>query len=136
MTKDLGYGPRLSVEEFEKAIVALYAGQPADPGRLAALEIRRRELDLMIDHRLGRDYPQRRRDELWEIQRQVERRRWRLVFGWLWHAVSYRPLHRQANRLANYLVEEYAKVLSPEELRAYFDLREGDKPGLPLDSPR
>ncbi|MGE5468203.1 MAG: hypothetical protein ACM3Y9_12340 [Ignavibacteria bacterium] len=132
-SKDLGYGERLSAEEFDRRIVALYSGLPPDPGKQMQQETSRRELDLTIDHRLGTRFPQERREALWQIQQRVEKRRLRLLFGRLLSAFSYRPLYRQANGLAGYLVDEYAKVLSPEELQAYFDLAPGERPTLPFD---
>lgn len=130
---DRGYGARLSANEFQKQIVALHSGLPTDSKQQTQEEVSRRELDLTIDHRLGKDFPKERRDALWEIQREVERRRLRLILRWLLYSFSHKPLYNQANRLAGYLVDEYAKVLSPTELQAYFDLREGERPVLPME---
>ncbi|PYP84038.1 MAG: hypothetical protein DMG65_23145 [Candidatus Angelobacter sp. Gp1-AA117] len=40
---------------------------------------------------------------------------------------------RNAQSLAGYAAEEYAKVLSPEELKRFLDLKEGEPPVLPVD---
>jgi len=130
---DLGYGPRLSDKEYERRIVELYSGLPRSPGRKVEEEVGRRELDLTIDHRLGQDFPKERRDALWDIQRRVEKKRLRLVLYWFTNFISYRWLHRRANKIAGYLVDEYAKVLTKDELKAFFELREDERPMLPID---
>jgi len=38
-----------------------------------------------------------------------------------------------AQSLAGYAAEEYAKVLSPGELKRFLDLKEGEPPALPVD---
>jgi hypothetical protein len=133
VTDDLGYGPRLSAKEFEKRIVALYSGMPPNPSKQVEQEVHRREFDLTVDHRLGIGFPKDRREALWEIQQRIERKRIRLAFAWLLHVFSYKPLYGRANKLAAYMVREYAQVLSPNELEAFFELREGEQPVLPID---
>lgn len=130
---DLGHGTRLSAKEYERRIVALYAGLPPSPDKEEEISIRRRELDLTIDHRLGQDFPKDRREALWSIQQRVEKKRLRLMFQWLLHFISYRWVYSRANKLAGFLVDEYAKVLTKEELRAYFNLDEDERPTLPID---
>jgi len=130
---DLGHGSRLSDREYEQQIVALYDGLQPSPGKETEAKIHRRELDLTIDHRLGKDFPEARRDELWNIQQRVEKKRLRLMFHWLLHFISYRWLYARANKLAGYLVDEYAQVLTKDELQAFFDLGENERPALPID---
>ena len=128
------HGPRLSLEEYERRLVALYSGQPPMPTNAQDQEQRRRQLDLSIDYRLGRNFPTERRAALWEIAQRVEKRRLRLV---LWHAVRrLMPgrLAAKANGLAGFMVDEYAKVLSGDEIERYFDLPAGTRPGLPIDT--
>jgi hypothetical protein len=133
MKNDLGHGSRLSDREYERQIVALYSGLPPIPSKQVRENVRRRELELAIDHRLGQDFPKERREALWDIQQQVEKKRIRLVLYWLLHFFSYKWLYRRANRLAGYLVDEYAKVLTKDELQAFFDLGENEQPTLPID---
>ena len=133
MKNNIGHGPRLSDREYEKLIVELYSGLPPIPSKQKEASVRRRELDLTIDYRLGQDFPKERRDALWDIQQRVEKRRLRLVFHWLLHFISYRWVYARANKLAGYLVDEYSKVLTKDELQAFFDLRENEQPTLPID---
>lgn len=132
---DLGHGPRLSEREYERRIVELYSGLPPSPGKQLQEHIRRCELDLNIDCRLGRDFPHERREALWDIQQRIEKNRFRLILPWLFHSISYKWLHQDANKLARHLVEEYSKVLTKEELEAYFGSAESKNPILPLDKP-
>jgi hypothetical protein len=130
---DLGHGTRLTLKEYEKHIVELYSGLPSSLSKEEKINIHQRELNLTIDHRLGQDFPKDRREALWAIQQRVEKRRFRLMFQWLLHFISYRWLYSSANKLAGYLVDEYAKVLTKEELQAFFELRENERPTLPIE---
>ncbi|HME73405.1 MAG TPA: hypothetical protein VKM54_26610 [Myxococcota bacterium] len=82
MGNDLGYGRRLSDEQYDRRIVELYTDQPEAPSKQQQEWLRRQELELAIDHRLGVEFPRARRDALWMIQQRVEKKRRRLI---LWH---------------------------------------------------
>lgn len=132
--EDLGHGPRLSGEEYDRRIVLLHTGAPELPSREEDRKLRRAALDLAIDHRLGQDFPKERRDALWEVQQAVERRR-------LWLAAKYllgrlfgrrRPPLKGANKLAGWMVDHFGEVLDAAELESFFDLR-GSEPGVPFD---
>jgi hypothetical protein len=133
MQSELEYGPRLTDAEYEKQIVSLYRGLPPMLSPEQDRETRRRELNLAIDHRLGRYFPEERRSALWAAQQRVEKKRLRLAMKYLLHRLVTKLLARDAQSLAGYAVEEYAKVLSPEELRRFLDLKEGEPPSLPID---
>lgn len=133
MQSELEYGPRLTDAEYEKRIVSLYRGLPPMPSPEQDQEIRRQELNLAIDHRLGRAFPEERRSALWAAQQRVEKKRLRLAMKYLLHRLVTKLLVRHAQSLAGYAAEEYAKVLSPEELRRFLDLKEGEPPSLPID---
>lgn len=105
------------------------------PGRGEDRELRRAELDLAIDHRLGRDFPKERRERLWEVAQDVERRRLRLIGKHLLGRMLRRRQpgpEKAANRLAGWMVDHYAEVLDERELEAFFELG-GGKPALPFD---
>lgn len=132
-SKDLGHGPCLTTQEFDRQIVALHSGLPSHLSKEEEIKLRRRELDLTIDYRLGRNFPQQRRAALWNIQQQVEKKRLRLIFFWLFRFISYKWLYDRANKIGGYLVNEYAKVLTNDELHAYFDLKESEPQKLPIE---
>jgi hypothetical protein len=133
MPEDLGYGPLLSGEEYERRIVALYSGLPPVPSREQECQVRRQELDLAIDHRLGRDFPQSKREALWAIQERVEKKRGRLILKYVFRKFFFKSLVRDAQGLSGYLVEEYAKVLDQRELDSFFGPEEARNPALPID---
>jgi hypothetical protein len=65
------------------------------------------------------EFPRERRDALWAVHERVRRRRGQLL---LWHLVKRLVpgmLARRANRLSGYLAQEYAKVLTAEELAQF-----------------
>jgi hypothetical protein len=131
--KDLGHGARLSDEDYEKSIVQLYRGLPPLPSKEQEREVRRRELDLAIDHRLGRDFPRARRDALWAVQQRVEKKRLRLALRHLLRRWLPSVLVKGAQDLAGYMVDEYARVLDKDELESFFRLKPGQRPMLPVD---
>lgn len=134
MEKPFDHGQRLTLEDYQRQIAELYAQLSPASSEAGERAIRRHELELNIDHRLGCCFPKERRDALWAIHEQVEKRRFRLVFKYLFRRLFAKWLARDAQQLANFLVEEYAKVLTPEELQAFFGLSPGEKPVLPIDT--
>jgi len=136
MGADLSYGPRLTDEEYQRKIVALRSDLPPEPTPAQETQVRRQELDLAIQHRLGRDFPRQRSDALWEIQQRVEKKRRRLIWKYLLKGLFGRTVAGEAQGLAGELVGEYAKVLSPAELERFFGAEEVRHPALPIDTDR
>jgi len=135
MNGDLGYGPRLTEEEYDRAIVALHERLPPMPTREEDRAARRAELDLTIDHRLGREFPRAKRDALWQVVQSVERRRLRLIGRYLFSRVfplGGRRRERAGQGLAGALVEQFSRVLTSRELESFFELA-GSPPSLPVD---
>ncbi len=131
---ELDYGQRLSDEEYDRSIVALHSELPSVPSQEQQREVRRRELDLAIDYRLGCDFPRSRRDALWSVQQKVERRRIRLMFKYLLRRFFAKSLIKDAQGLAGYLVEAYGTVLNRTELECFFGEKEVRNPALPIDA--
>ena len=127
------HGPRLTDEEYERRIIEIHRGLPPLPTEEQDRLVRRMELDLAIDYRLGRGFPQERRELLWAIQQRVEKKRLRLALTYPFRWLFAKRLARGAQGLADYLVDEYAKVLTQTELRTFFGLEEGQQPALPID---
>jgi hypothetical protein len=129
------YGTRLTDDEYERRVVELHRGMPPMPTPEEDRALRRRALDLAIDHRLGRDFPQTRREALWAASERVDSRR-------IWLSVRYMlgtllwPVRRShAEALTKALTGEYSKVLSQPELSQFLGLKEGQRPALPVDPP-
>ncbi len=133
MSKDIDHGPRLTDEEYDKRIIRLHSDLPTELTQEQDRRIRRQELDLAIDHRLGCNFPSQRREALWAVQQRVERKRLKLIFKYLLRRFFAKSLARDAQGLAGYLVDEYAKVLDKAELESFFGTEEARRPALPID---
>ena len=133
MNDDLGYGPRLTDAEYDRRVIELQRNLPPVPSRSQEQWVRRRELNLAIDHRLGCDFPRSKREALWAIQERVDKKRGRLIFKYLLRKFYAKRLGQDAQRLGGYLVSEYAKVLSQSELEHFFGHEEVHRPTLPVD---
>jgi hypothetical protein len=126
------HGKRLSAKEYERKVAELYTDVPPVPSREQERKVRRRELDLTIDHRLGVAFPDERRAALWEVQEKVERRRGKLVLRYLIRTLVPGSVQRGSTRLADFLVSEYSKVLNQEELDRFLS---DEDPSGPNASP-
>lgn len=113
------HGPVLSDEEYERRIFALYDALPPMPSVDAERELRRRELDVLIDHRLGVRFPRERREALWAAQEHIEKRRTRLGIETLARALLPQRLQPKTSRLARFAIDEYAKILTSDELERF-----------------
>jgi hypothetical protein len=111
------YGPRLTGEEYDRAIVDLQRSMPPMPSREQERAQRRSALDLAIDHRLGRKFPQARRDALWAASERVESKRIWIGVKYLLRRLTGGRTHARA--LTKALGREYGKVLSPSELEQF-----------------
>lgn len=127
------YGTRLTDDEYDRRIVELYRGMPPMPGPEEDRALRRRALDLAIDHRLGRDFPQSRREALWVASERVESRRIWLGLKYMLGRLLWPVRRRHAEALTNALAAEYSKVLTRPELEQFLGLEKGQRPVLPID---
>ena len=111
------YGPRLTDEEYDRAIVDLHRGMSPMPTRDEDRARRRRALDLAIDHRFGRNFPQERREALWKASERVESKRIWIGLKYLIRSLAGGRAHAEA--LTKALGREYGKVLTPAELEQF-----------------
>lgn len=135
MAQTADFGRKLSGEEYERRVVELYSGAPPLPDDNQDRALRRRELDLQIDHRLGVDFPAGRRERLFEVQCGLDQVGPVSLLRYALGRLMPSFLVRHARFLADDTVRAYAQVLSEEELRQFLDLEAG-KPvrGLPVDT--
>jgi hypothetical protein len=134
MPEALDYGPRLTDDEYERRIIELHRGLPPMPTKAQDEAVRRGELELAIDYRLGRDFPRERREALWAVRQRVEKRRLRFAMRGLLGRLFGTPPASDAQRLAGYAVDEYATVLSGPELERFLGVPEGGQPALLIDA--
>ena len=133
MQREPEYGPRLSQEEYESRIHDLYRSLPPLPSPDQDREVRRQELNLTVDHRLGCNFPEDRRSALWEAQQRIETKRLRLGMKYLLRRLTAMLLARHAESLAGYAAKEYSKVLSDDEVKLFLNLKPNELPTLPVD---
>jgi hypothetical protein len=121
MMPALRHGRKLSGEQYDRAVVDLY--RDGSPERSDVdLRYRERELNLTIDHRLGVDFPLVKRKALWNVHVELEKHRARTLLL----TVVGGSMATVFGRAASLLVNEYAKILDPLELKAFFDLNDFD----------
>ncbi|MCU7906514.1 MAG: hypothetical protein KZQ76_11875 [Candidatus Thiodiazotropha sp. (ex Epidulcina cf. delphinae)] len=109
------------------------------PGKEEDLAIRRQELNLSIDYRLGVDFPRQKREALWEIMQKVEKRRLWLGLKYGLRMLFFRnsiPKHlpEKADVLAGFLIDAFSGILNERERYSFFELEPGEKAALPLDN--
>lgn len=130
---ELNYGTRLSGEEYDRAIVELYSNMPSIPSKEQRKEIRHQELNLAIDYRLGTDFPQDKREALWSVQKKLEKHRITLMFKYLFRRFFFKIFVKEAEGLANFVIDAYAEVLNEVELEQFFGKDQVYNPSLPIE---
>jgi len=112
------YGPKITREESDQRCIEL-ALKYETPSKAQELEVKRATMDVMIDHKLGQNFPQDRRDRLWDYQEGFHK-------TMLLHtakAFVVRPWDPMGS-LGKDLVKRFAKELTMDELKQYFDYTE------------
>jgi hypothetical protein len=110
------YGARLSLDEYERRLVALQSRAPSRPSRAERARLDRAELDLFIDRRLGTAFPGDRRQALWAVQREVRRQWPRLLLGHLLSRLLPKPQSVVRPGPPGFMRRLYAKILDDEDL--------------------
>jgi len=131
------YSPRLSEQEYEQGIAELY--KQAAEGQLSAAPqnpdniIKEKEFQLTIDYRLGINFPAEKREALWKAKERAEMQKLRLIGKYFKVSLKKRAFADGMQIMLERMMEEFSKVLTPDELNAFMALQEGEKPVLPID---
>ena len=133
MKNNLNYGRCLTYSEYAKLLADLYSALPPIPSKEEEARVRREELDITINYRLGCGFPGSRREALWRIQQRIEKKRIRLIFKYIIRRLFPTFFARSVNKIANFMVDEYAQVLTEEELKCYFGEEEVKGPAIPIN---
>lgn len=115
----LDHGPRISKREFERHITKLYEKTPSNLNREEQFSLMQKELDLIIDHRLGINFPIERREKLWRIRRKTESS----IAKNILFLFSRSLLKFRTAGIADKLLKDYREVLSKKEFNAFFDIK-------------
>lgn len=112
----LPYGATITQEELESRVLALHNSAPPIPTPQQDRRIRHGELNAMIDHKLGVDFPLARRKVLWDVQQRLDRKRLLHVLkGFVTNPLS------PSQALDKPQIRGFAQVLNEKELQAFFE---------------
>lgn len=112
----LPYGATISQQQYDERVLALHNNAPPIPTAHQDLQIRHGELNALIDHKLGTQFPHDRRKALWDIQCRLDRKRLLHVLkGFVTHPLS------PSEALTKPQVKGFSNVLSENELQAFFE---------------
>lgn len=87
------HGPKITREESDQRSIEL-AHKYKMPSKTQELEVKRATMDVMIDHKLGQNFPQDRRDRLWQYQEGFHKtlltppKPWSCVRGIRWEVLA------------------------------------------------
>ena len=121
------FGVRLTQADYEQRIGLLYKNYPPMPTDEQEIERSYSELQILIDYRLGIDFPVDRRRQLWQAKRRLDKH-FLLV---LLRGFLTRPWD-PATGLFGVYGRAFASVLKPDEVRVFFDVNEEDSKLLRL----
>lgn len=114
------YGKKLDDHTYQQRALALAEQAGIATARQRAM-LRRDELDLTIDHRLGIDFPADRRESLWRAQQHIHR--WHLpVLAWGLIRKGLGSRLPPDTWLYRLVLRAYSQALSSAELSVMVDL--------------
>jgi hypothetical protein len=117
----ISYGARLEATEYRRRMLALHEDEAQHTRASHRTFVRRQELYLTIDHRLGVGFPEEQREALWRAHQRVQRGLFPTLVGrWAWRALGSKATVEDA--LARLVLREYGRVLSPDDLTAMTDV--------------
>jgi hypothetical protein len=124
---------RISEQEFERKMMELVRRTPPLPSPEEDERFRRAEFDLLVDHRLGVEFPADRREQLWAVHQRANNRRIGMVFRRLLSALVPGRDAADMRALVDRTAPLYATVLSQGELERFLGVPAGQRPALPVD---
>jgi hypothetical protein len=135
MVNDMPYGKCLTQEEYSNKINEMY--QEIAPGtarKYSPEEISVKEFNLLIDFKLGVDFPEEKRKILTRSRKRIQMYHVKLVKRFQTGELSNEEFAMEVEqKIPAMMVEEFAKILPPEELNKLFDIVDGQVPVIPVD---
>lgn len=114
----------LSGAEYDRRVVQLHEQLPEKATARQRESVKRAELELMIDHKLGLDFPAARREALWDVQQRIDRKRFRLLAAGIIDKLLPGFLTCRSHHMAQTAIDLYATVLDDDELKRFFGAAE------------
>lgn len=121
--EDLRYGPRISQADFEQASLELIARADPDETAEQSLARERAEFFLLVDYRLGTQFPADRREALWKARQRV-------LHTSFWQALKLAWRRPVGDGLSELLVKEFSQVLEAKEVATLLGLDQNELVGL------
>jgi hypothetical protein len=115
------FGRRLTQAEFEWNVMQLNAESASLPTDEEEARRSQIELHMLVDYRLGVDFPLARRRRLWQAKQRLDKHPV-LVLVWGFLTRPWDP----GTGLFGIYARAFATVLTPDEIRAFFDVSEHD----------
>jgi hypothetical protein len=120
---------RTAVQELAVVPLSPNSGKPDEPVMGLQSDA---EVQLMIDHTLGKDFPPEKRDPLLRVHRAMSAQRDSLVAQYLAGNLSQGAYFDQLKSIVQIAAEQLATVLTGDELRAFLGVRPGEPVELPF----
>jgi len=121
MVKPSKYGRKIPAGEYEQRLVKLYQDaalrMPSHADQRIADELKLAEFHLVIEHRLGQDFPQDKRQALWAAKQRVESTGVALEDPRRRIVTHVDPTLHGSHSMLEGLRDEFEKILSSEDLR-------------------
>ena len=133
----LGYGAQLSGKEYDRKVADLFRNAAQETSTAKEKEIERRleadEFNLLLDYKLGLDFPEYKRQALFAAKMRANGKRLKLVAEFLKQSLVKRQFADGMQIMLDQICAEFSTILSPEEMDALLDLKDGQRLILPLD---
>jgi hypothetical protein len=122
-------GTMISEEQYLEAIRQLHRSGPETPPD----QLAEGEYQLMIDRKLGKDFPQDKREVMLAIYRVMCHERDTLMAQFLSGSLTPEAYSEQLHALLQGATRQYERILGPSQLEAFTGAAPGEAPALPIE---
>lgn len=132
------YGRCLTEEEYSKRLAGLFQGiDHAASGGVDQEQIAANELNLLIDFKLGIDFPKDKRDALGDARKRVLEHHEFLARRFQAGELSAEQLALEiSQKIPAMMAEEFSKILPAEDIEKLLGIVNGQTPEIPIDASR
>jgi hypothetical protein len=110
MTAEMGYGPLMPKDEYSWRVADLQKHQPVMPTKEQDYRARKEAFFYLVQHRLGRNFPDHKFDPLWAANERINNT-WLTVVTVVTRSLSWK---------IRAMKKEYRKVLTEQEFSMFF----------------
>ncbi|MDH3892696.1 MAG: hypothetical protein OEV49_16665 [candidate division Zixibacteria bacterium] len=132
--EDMRYGQRLTEDEYDRKLSEIHQELASDASRVRPEDFAAREFDLLVDHKLGVDFPEEKRVSLREASMRIHEHQLRLTKRFRDGEFSPQEFAVEIGRaIPAMMAKEYSEILSPDELEQLLGIVDGQAPEMPID---